>query len=684
MSETHQGDTSPLPAPSKWGNASLIAQKAIETRVETHKRYLAKRGTENHVPPLVAMAVERLTESGCSTTDEIPTPILQTYIWSWHMMPYLVLYRSLLRLSREGVYACWESQNHLFEDAKIDEWILRNEKWLRSRDHSEWQHGMVTLNDAEIVFPNSVLHQSVRTLTRPQNLPGFKILGECREPQLRIQPSTGAFKRTFDFFSHGLLKNLDWNNVLVAGGMVLGTLLTVDRSLDADNRWAFSDIDLYIHGLTPSEANAKINHIFDIFRSNLPPQMRTLAVRNSTTITFYAEYPLRRVQVVLKLATSPRAVLLNFDLDICAMCWDGREVWMLPRAARALETGFNTFTMDLIQGHYLAERRASQPQRIFKYANKGYGIRFLPTYMSSLTRFEANGKDNVSPLNLPSLANKARMWTQERHTFITEELGFNRFNRSDLYRLEPHNPSPLSSFTSLMRHVAFWELAQSAGDRIVEDDWASTSYEDTLSQDNIPKYWYLSHFRWDESFSHAKLQAYIIQSNMEDIDLWYHADFGRRLQRYGIICSDQLNNAQRTTSASNAKDLQKQANDIRMPLILPCDFAEYANEVVSKAQFSLGLQALRILEPVVSTETGSNREGLFMWNIGSQLMWQHLDRQIDEVFEVLHAFRRANKELNEDLQLKIFTMALSRHNTRSRIQDEFEGFARWMGGFPTL
>jgi hypothetical protein len=108
--------------------------------------------------------------------------------------------------------------------------------------------------------------------------------------------------------------------------------------------------------------------------------MRTLAVRNSKTITFYADYPMRRIQIVLKLAKTPRDVLLNFDLDICAMGWDGSNVWMLPRAARAIEStwfcvfnlsvlttqrtaGFNTFTMNLIHGHYLSERRATQPQR---------------------------------------------------------------------------------------------------------------------------------------------------------------------------------------------------------------------------------------------------------------------------------------------------------------------------------
>jgi hypothetical protein len=95
---------------------------------------------------------------------------------------------------------------------------------------------------------------------------------------------------------------------------------------------------VYVYGLGPAAANAKLEHLFSTFRANLPAGTPTLVVRNSKTVTFYSRYPLRRVQVVLKLVKSPKAVLLNFDLDVCAMGWDGIELWMLPRAARALES----------------------------------------------------------------------------------------------------------------------------------------------------------------------------------------------------------------------------------------------------------------------------------------------------------------------------------------------------------
>lgn len=93
--------------------------------------------------------------------------------------------------------------------------------------------------------------------------------------------------------------------------------------------------------------------------------------------------------------------------------------------------------MNLIEGHYLGERRASQEQRflslqiltfpaadnieacrVFKYADKGYGIRFLPSYVDALVRLkphvsnfimETESKD--SSLDLVQVSQIAEAWT---------------------------------------------------------------------------------------------------------------------------------------------------------------------------------------------------------------------------------------------------------------------------------
>lgn len=74
------------------------------------------------------------------------------------------------------------------------------------------------------------------------------------------------------------------------------------------------------------------------------------------------------------------------------MGFDGNRVFMLPRCARALETGYGVFTMDLIWGHRLGSRRETQMSRILKYADRGFGLRILASYVRSL---ENNRKDDV-------------------------------------------------------------------------------------------------------------------------------------------------------------------------------------------------------------------------------------------------------------------------------------------------
>jgi hypothetical protein len=43
--------------------------------------------------------------------------------------------------------------------------------------------------------------------------------------------------------------------------------------------------------------------------------------------------------------------------------------------------------MDLINGHYLGDRKATRDQRVFKYTDKGYGVRILPSYIAALSTY---------------------------------------------------------------------------------------------------------------------------------------------------------------------------------------------------------------------------------------------------------------------------------------------------------
>lgn len=176
----------------------------------------------------------------------------------------------------------------------------------------------------------------------------------------------------------GALNGLDWSNILVAGGMPLSTLLCVDESMD--EKYKSNDIDMYIYGLTPEKANEKIKHIAEVWKQNLKPDEEFVMIKNARTVTLIGTFPHRRIQIIMKMIKNPAAVLLNFDLDQVAIGYTGDSVLLLPRCARALETGYAIFTLDMIHGHHLNERRETQEGRLLKYAHRGFGVRILPEF----------------------------------------------------------------------------------------------------------------------------------------------------------------------------------------------------------------------------------------------------------------------------------------------------------------
>jgi hypothetical protein len=154
-----------------------------------------------------------------------------------------------------------------------------------------------------------------------------------------------------------------------------------------------------------------------------------------------------------------------------------------------IAAGTNVFTMDIINGHYLGDRKATRDQRVFKYASKAYGIRILPSYMAALSTYAT--KEHLIPhtrgdrlyvdLSLNSRAEEARKWTKD----VLKEYQNVGWRNSAFHwprpypkiksdkpvvshamlesyaqvTSEPLGRSCLTGFTLLMRHAALWEEA---------------------------------------------------------------------------------------------------------------------------------------------------------------------------------------------------------------------------------
>lgn len=130
-------------------------------------------------------------------------------------------------------------------------------------------------------------------------------------------------------------------------------------------------------------------------------------------------------------------------------------------------------------------------------------------------------------------------------------------------------------------------------------------------------------------------QKHIAQANDSELRAWVDTDMYGRLSRHGVTSIRQLKGIQRTVCAPTVEALLDEDGDICMQVLLPCEFAIYANDVVRKAQARAGLCETTFLVPLLNGVEYPEApqplaDGLFLWRIGPELMWQQLDRSVDE------------------------------------------------------
>ncbi|KAK0545217.1 hypothetical protein OC845_005201 [Tilletia horrida] len=685
-------------------------------------------------------------------------------------LPYPVINRALQFASNAASSGSpSEGGNAHQHSEQIDQWIIRNEKYMRARlildapetgkdvdqpvdenlaklgidrSSSHWQHFMVGLKrDATHVFGPSNESDGTITISRPSkaDLPGLLILDHHRKEQIKIN-NLSAYERRFESMTRGILKGLDWNNVMVAGGLPLAVLTSVtDEQADECHG---SDIDMYLYGLEPEQATAKLQEIEKVFSANLPihektgEKMKYAVLRNAKTVTFVPEvYPNRRLQVILKLCPNPLAVLLNFDLDQVGVAYDGTEVWMLPRAARAIMTSYTVFTMDLIHGSYLSQRQATQDVRVYKYAQRGYGLRFLPSYLESLPRPTGEMRSKVEPpvkkaklgssikdphpddlLHLTLLEERERVgwwlaqqrdeqWGPDTEPISMAKLYAGPADTSEVAA----GRSGLCGFRQFVRHVALWEYSQMGYFPLdlKGKDFGPADYEDNpLSYQEGPE------FSWDPSFTLEHLRVEVDEANQSDFDR-----LRKNLVCFGIIAPQKGSLSYKVYQTSKAYDkvrhlgprhtLQKtiMASTLEeafsQPLVafvhLPRNFRAYIEPKLSNttSHFAdITRPGAPTHKPVrydwIATYTQAKirtdaefvmsywiRDGTEDGQMAPD--WQLVDREADEIHEIVHAFRRGHRYLGESAAVRNAQVCkeVSRRLVRLTERIESKSFKAW-------
>lgn len=290
----------------------------------------------------------------------------------------------------------------------IDEAVLENDRYIRFRG------GLTNLDGKYLVglkafagFNSSAIADPNKTLAIMRECPpkgGLELLDKHRQRTLRIPQNDHTYIKNFEKITGGALRGLQWDNLLVAGSVALQALLDMNNTAYAyDDDKPNSHISIFLYGLNATQANLKLRQIETLWKSNLDPNAEACILRTETIVEFRVNRSYKSARVALTMFQSPTEILSHFHLDAYAIGYDGRQVLMMPRCARAIETGYSIFTRDLVMPrhpyHHLGIISSGIMKDLFEHADLGFGIRILPCYVKSLESSTLEGTRSAAVEN---------------------------------------------------------------------------------------------------------------------------------------------------------------------------------------------------------------------------------------------------------------------------------------------
>lgn len=153
----------------------------------------------------------------------------------------------------------------------------------------------------------------------------------------------------------------------------------------------FRSADLDIYFVADSKVAAADRLIAALKRvvANMEAFGPVVVVETPNALTVCGAWPLRHVQLVTHVRESVDELLSFVDIDCTASVFDGRKVWMAPRAVRSFSTGYNFVTPRMIS------RRRGTVQRAAKYCRRGFGM-LMFELCKHMPRCDVKVEDEVS------------------------------------------------------------------------------------------------------------------------------------------------------------------------------------------------------------------------------------------------------------------------------------------------
>ena len=236
---------------------SRISKELIEIQLSMHEKAQLKRKTIS-APSLSSLAIDCVQKTLLTSKD--PAKEARTIVESLDPghLKQVLNHPSLTYPVFRQLYSSVKSDSSLVleQHIDVDQIILRNERYIRSRPKNANQDDryLVYLRDLPNALSDSVISDlgSVLGFARAQlprgGLELFKLRPKDTELQT-IHATDHAFTKTFRRITNDILYGLDWNNLVIVGGMVSTTLMHTNPLSDSLPEIVEPDIDLYLYGL---------------------------------------------------------------------------------------------------------------------------------------------------------------------------------------------------------------------------------------------------------------------------------------------------------------------------------------------------------------------------------------------------------------------------------------------------
>ena len=213
--------------------------------------------------------------------------------------------------------------------------------------------------DEKLITSEMAYPVSTKKLQYVRNIPVSKIV--LTGTPNRDTINDNEFNMEFSKKTHDLLTYISWNNVVIAGGAIVNIITKSSAKLN--------DVDMFVYGLNKKDATDKIDQVINHIKqkaSDMKYETRVYMNNNVINVYVFDVRKLLQIQIILRLYDSLTKVLMGFDVDCCAVAFNGCNILTTKRGENAIKYRVNVAN--------LQRRSPSYENRLIKYSFRGFDV----------------------------------------------------------------------------------------------------------------------------------------------------------------------------------------------------------------------------------------------------------------------------------------------------------------------